>query len=434
MDPKEDCLIMREIYLDYNATTPTDPRVIEAVQRASAEYSSNPSSSTYESAFATLDAIEESRTHVANLLDVLPSEIFFMSGATEANNWIAASAAWSKAPRRQVVTTAIEHDSVLASLRLWEKRGRIELTVCPVESDGLLSVDRMLDSVRPHTVLVNVQAANNEVHTLQPLSQIGEALRNHPALFYADAAQILGKQPFCPRDLGVDIIGFSSHKLYGPKGVGGVWIDSKKPLASLQPLLVGGGQERGLRSGTYNTPAIVGFGEAARLCQIELALNIEPPRSIELRNRLLDVLLRTHPGAKLNGSPRRRLPGGLNVQLPDLDLAVLARGPKRLACSQSSACSSRASEPSHVLTALGLTPEEARNSLRLAVGRFTTEEDVDAALEILAAAKKGRTVCGVLCRAPDDQRSGGRRHGSGVAHAARSSCPGPKEECPSCLC
>lgn len=392
---------MREIYLDYNATTPVDPRATQAVSRALEREGANPSSHLYESAFSALDLVEEGRGHVAKLFGADPSEVFFMSGATEANNWIAASVAWSEQPVRHVITTAIEHECVLSSLHLWERRGRIEVTVCPVEANGIVSVDRVAEALRPETVLVSVQAANNEIHTLQPLAAIGELLKEHPAVFYSDAAQVVGKLPFAPRNLGLDIVGFSSHKFYGPKGVGGVWVSPKIPLYSLEPLLAGGGQERGLRSGTYNTPGIVGLGEAARLCRLDLDMRTEPAYSRDLRDRLLEGILELHPDARLNGDRERRLPGGISVQLPGLDLSALSNGPVRLACSQSSACASRASEPSHVLKAIGLTAQEARDSVRISVGRFTTADDVSDALDILKRATSGATVCGVLCRAPE---------------------------------
>lgn len=392
---------MKEIYLDFNATTPVDSRVAALMTRILAEEPGNASSSLYESAFSALDLVEEARGEIAALLGVHRSEIYLMSGATEANNWIAAAASWRSGSQGHVITTAIEHESVLSPLRLWERRGRIELTVCPVESNGIVSVGRIADALRPETVLVSVQAASNEIHTLQPLAEIASELEDHPALFYTDAAQIVGKLPFSPAEVGVDAIGMSSHKLYGPKGVGGVWLSPQIPPHSLEPLLIGGGQERGLRAGTYNTPGIVGFGEAARLCRLELEVGIEPEHSRTLRDRLLEGVLSRHPGAQVNGDLERRLPGGISVQLPGFDISALAQGPVRIACSQSSACASRSTGPSHVLNALGLTTEEARQTLRLSVGRFTSNADVDDALIALEAAATKSTVCGVLCGAPE---------------------------------
>jgi len=376
----------RPVYLDHQATTPCDPRVLEAMLPWFTERFGNPHSADHRMGREALDAVEEARGHIAALIGADPREIVLTSGATESNNLAikgaARFAAAQGSPRRRIVTVATEHRCVLESVADLAAEG-FEPVVLPVLADGLLDLDRLAAAVDDRTLLVSVMAVNNEIGVVQDLAAIAALARAAGALFHTDAAQGAGKIPLDVAAAGIDLASISGHKLCGPKGVGALYV-RRRPRARLAPLFSGGGQERGLRSGTLATPLVVGLGEACRIAARER--EAEAARIAALRERLWSGLARAIPGVALNGSATARIPGNLNVTFPAATAEALIRACPDLCVSTGSACSSAEVEPSHVLTALGLPAEAAARTLRLGLGRFTSEADVDYAVAALAAA------------------------------------------------
>ena len=376
----------RPVYLDNQATTPLDRRVLDEMLPWFGESFGNPHSTTHERGRAAARAVERARGQVAALVGARPREIVFTSGATESNNLAIKGAARFEKRRRggrdKVVTVATEHKCVIESVKEIAGEG-FETVLLPVEPNGLVDPDLLARTVDERTVLVSVMAANNEIGVLQPLARIGALARRRGALFHTDAAQAAGKVPLDIEADAVDLLSLSGHKLYGPAGVGALYV-RRRPRARVEPLISGGGQERALRSGTVPTPLAVGFGEA---CALALAAMEEEARgTAALRDRLYRGLRARVPGLALNGDAERRLPGNLNLAIDGIDaMALIARVPE-LAFSTGSACTSAAVEPSYVLRALGLAPERAASSVRLSIGRFTSESDVDLAIDRLAAA------------------------------------------------
>lgn len=373
----------RSIYLDNQATTPCDPRVLALMLPWFTERFGNPHSAEHRMGQDAEAAVEAARAEVAALIGAEPREIVLTSGATEANN-IAIKGAARHArrtgdPRRRVITVATEHKCVLESVADTAEDG-FEPVVLPVEPDGRLNPDVLRAALAEPTLLVSVMAVNNETGVVQDIAGLGAMAREAGALFHTDAAQAAGKIAI---DVGgIDLLSLSGHKLYGPKGVGALYV-RRRPRVRLAPLFSGGGQERGLRSGTLPTPLVVGLGEACRLARLEK--DEEAARLTELRDRLLAGLRSRMPDIRVNGSWRHRVPGNLNVtfSVPALDLMQAVPD---LCVSTGSACSSAAVEPSYVLRALGLTDAAAARTLRLGLGRFTSAADVDYAVEALTAA------------------------------------------------
>ncbi len=373
----------RPVYLDNQATTPCDPRVLALMLPWFTERYGNPHSAEHRMGQDAEAAVEAARAEVASLIGAEPREVVLTSGATEANN-IAIKGAARHArrmgdPRRRVITVATEHKCVLESVADTAEDG-FEPVVLPVEPDGRLDPAVLRAALAEPTLLVSVMTVNNETGVIQDIAALAAMAREAGALFHTDAAQGVGKMPI---DVGgIDLLSLSGHKLYGPKGVGALYV-RRRPRVRLAPLFSGGGQERGLRSGTLPTPLVVGLGEACRLARLEM--DGEAACLAGLRDRLLAGLRRHMPDIRVNGSLRHRIPGNLNITLP-VPALDLMRAVPNLCVSTGSACSSAAVEPSYVLRALGLTDAAAARTLRLGLGRFTSAADVDYAVEALTAA------------------------------------------------
>ncbi len=373
----------RPVYLDNQATTPCDPRVLAVMLPWFTERFGNPHSADHQMGQDAEMAVEAARAEVAALIGAEAREIVLTSGATEANN-IAIKGAARHArrmgdARRRVITVATEHKCVLESVADTAEDG-FEPVVLPVEPDGRLDPDTLRRALAEPTLLVSVMAVNNETGVIQDIAALAAIAREAGALFHTDAAQAVGKIPVDVA--GIDLLSLSGHKLYGPKGVGALFV-RRRPRVRLAPLFSGGGQERGLRSGTLPTPLVVGLGEACRLARLEMGA--EAARLAGLRDRLLAGLRRHMPELQVNGSMRHRIPGNLNATFPVAALELMRAVPE-LCVSTGSACSSAAVEPSYVLRALGLTDAAAARTLRLGLGRFTSAADVDYAAEALSAA------------------------------------------------
>ena len=378
----------RPVYLDNQATTPCDPRVVAAMLPWFTERFGNPHSAEHAMGQEAEEAVEQARAHVAALIGAEPREIILTSGATEANN-IAIKGAARHAlrtgdPRRRIVTVATEHKCVLESVADLAAEG-FEPVFLPVRSDGLLDPDALRAALAVPTLLVSIMAVNNETGVVQDLATLARIAREAGALVHSDAAQAAGKIALDVAGLGLDLVSVSAHKLYGPKGVGALYV-RRRPRVRLAPLFSGGGQERGLRSGTLPTPLIVGFGEACRIAADEMAAEAE--RIASLRDRFLAAL----SGIRINGSMTARIPGNLNLTFPRATAAALMAACPDLCVSTGSACSSATIEPSYVLRALGLSDAEAARSLRLGIGRFTSAADIDFAARALAAAQHSEMI------------------------------------------
>jgi cysteine desulfurase len=372
------------IYLDNHATTRVDPRVVEAMLPWFTERYGNPSSKGHRFGWEAEEAVEAARAEVARLITAEPREIVFTSGATESDNLAIRGVLLHPRVRgKHLVTTAIEHDAVLGPAAALARQG-VEVTVLPVPPSGLVEVDRVAAAIRPDTALVSVMAANNEIGTIQPVGEIGRIARERGALMHSDAAQALGKIPLDVAALGVDLMSLSAHKVHGPKGVGALYIKRRGARVRIEPLVHGGGQEGGLRSGTLNVPGIVGFGRACAIAEAEMAA--EATRLGALRDRLLARLQSGIDGVRVNGALAPRLPGNLNLAFPGVDGAALLVALKDIAVSSGAACKTGTNEPSHVLRAIGLGDELALSSLRFGIGRFNTEDEIDAVAAAVTAA------------------------------------------------
>lgn len=373
------------IYLDYQATTPTDPRVVEAMLPWFTEQFGNPHSDAHAYGWQAEEAVEKARGEVAASLNADAREIVFTSGATESNNLAIKGAARFRRThegRSGVVTLATEHKCVLESARALARDG-FEVTILPVRSDGLVDLERLRAALSERTAVVSVMAVNNEIGVIQPLVAIAEQVRAVGAWLHVDAAQAVGKIPLDVGTAGIDLLSLSGHKLYGPKGVGALYV-RRRPRVRLEPLFDGGGQERGLRSGTLPTPLCVGLGTACRLALDEMAE--EAARLSGLRQVFLETIETKLGPVAINGSLEARVVGNLNLHFPDAPADKVMEAARGLAVSTGSACSSAAIEPSYVLQALGLRDEEAACSLRIGFGRMTTTEEAMQGAELLAAA------------------------------------------------
>ncbi|WOD41320.1 cysteine desulfurase family protein [Nodosilinea sp. E11] len=368
-------MVQRPIYLDCHATTPVDPRVLEAMLPFFSDHFGNPASLTHVYGWEAEAAIGRSRETIAAAINASPEEIVFTSGATEANNLAIkgiAEACFSRG--RHIITVQTEHSAVLDPCRYLESLG-FEVTYLPVRPDGLLDLETLEKAYRDDTVLVSVMAANNEIGVLQPLAEIGAQCRDRQVFFHSDAAQAIGKIPLDVQAMQIDLLSLTAHKVYGPKGTGALYV-RRRPRVPLAAQLHGGGHERGLRSGTLYSPQIVGFAKAVELGLAELGA--ESDRLIDLRQRLWQGL-QPLGGLHLNGHATQRLPGNLNLSIDGVDGQALLLGLRSLvALSSGSACSTASTAPSPVLTALGRTDALAYASLRFGLGRFTTAAEIDA--------------------------------------------------------
>ncbi|HEY7310494.1 MAG TPA: IscS subfamily cysteine desulfurase [Gemmataceae bacterium] len=366
---------MARIYLDNNATTRTDPRVVEAILPYFTERYGNAASLTHEFGREADEAVEQARGQVAQLIGAHPRDLVFTSGATESNNLaLKGVAAMYRTKGDHLVTTAIEHKAVLDPIRRLGREGW-QVTILPVDAQGRVSVEQIAQTLTPRTVLVSVMAANNEIGTLQPIEAIGRFCKERGVLFHTDAAQAAGKVPLDVENMGVDLLSISAHKMYGPKGVGALYVRRREPRVRLEPQMDGGGQERGLRSGTSNVPAIVGFGMACELCRNEMS--DEASRLTALRERLRLGIQEQLSDVTLNGHPTERLPGNLNLSFAHVKGEALLMALRDVAVSSGSACTTASLEPSYVLKALGLDDELAYGSIRFGLGRFNTAEEVE---------------------------------------------------------
>ena len=367
------------IYMDGQATTPVDQRVIEAMLPYFTQYPGNPASSGHRYGWEAEAAIEQARETLAAAIHATPGNLIFTSGATEANNLAIKGVAEAYLHRgRHLVTVQTEHNAVLAPCQYLETLG-FEVTYLPVPSSGILEAATVEQALRSDTILVSVMAANNEIGVLQPLAEIGAICRSHQVLFHTDAAQAIAKIPLDVGAMAIDLMSLTAHKVYGPKGVGALYVGRRHPRVQLAPQLHGGGQEQGWRSGTLATPQIVGFAKAVEL---ELAAQpAEGQRLLKLRERLWQQLSPLG-GIHRNGDPTQSLPGCLNVSIEGVDGAkLLLEVQPYVAVSSGAACASKKPTPSHVLTALGLKPQLAKASLRFSIGRFNTEADIDRVAE-----------------------------------------------------
>ena len=388
------------IYLDNQSTTPLDPRVLAAMLPYFTEHFGNPHSSSHAYGRIAAEAVEAARTEVARLIHADPREIVFTSGATEANNLaIKGVAHFARAhppangpARDHVVTLPTEHKCVLEACAALEREG-FSVTYLPVEPGGLVNLDKLAATITDCTLLVTIMAAHNEIGVLQPLAEIGALCRSRGVLFHTDAAQAAGKIPLDVEAMKIDLLSISGHKVYGPKGVGALYV-RRRPRVRLLPLFDGGGQERGLRSGTLPTPLCVGLGKAASIAAAEMTQEAERLR--DMRERLRATIVRRIPGTTVNGDLEHRLPANLNFSFPGVTAPELIEACSSIAISTGSACTSADVEPSYVLRALGIPDEIANASIRVGLGRFNKPGDVDFAADALVAAvervHKGRQV------------------------------------------
>ncbi|HEY7498572.1 MAG TPA: IscS subfamily cysteine desulfurase [Vicinamibacterales bacterium] len=370
---------MPPVYLDFHATTPVDPRVVEAMLPYFSDHFGNPASRQHAFGWKAQEAVDQARTEIGSLIGASGAEIIFTSGATESNNLAIKGAAQCGQSRgNHIVTVKTEHKSVLDSFKALEKSGW-RVTWLGVDADGFIDLDELASAVTDTTVLVSVMAANNEIGVLQPLAKIGAIASAAGALFHTDAAQAAGKIPIDVHAMGIDLLSLTGHKYYGPKGAGALFIRRKKPRIELACQIDGGGHEQGLRSGTLNVPGIVGLGRAAAICRAEMAG--ESARLSALRNRLLDGLRAGLDGVRVNGSLSSRLPHNLHVTFERVEGEALLMALGDLAVSTGSACSSGSQAPSHVLEAIGAVGENGGASIRFGLGRTTTDADVDFAID-----------------------------------------------------
>ena len=369
---------MNRIYLDYAATTPTHPEVVKAMLPYFSNAFGNPST-LYSYGQEAKKAVEEARSKIARLINAHSEEIVFTSGGTEADNFAIKGAAYANEHKgNHIITTLIEHHAVIEPCRFLEERGFVVTYLTP-DREGLVEPQDVASAITDKTVLISIVHANNEVGTIEPISEIGKLARERGIIFHTDAVQTVGHIPVDVDELGVDLLSISAHKLYGPKGIGALYI---RKGTRLTPFIHGGAQEKGQRAGTENTPGIVGFGKAMEIALKEITP--EAQRLTRLRDRLIKGLLE-QPGVRLNGHPTKRLPNNVNVTIDSINgEQVLSKlESEGIYASAGSACSSGNPEPSHVLRALGLSAEQARSSLRFTLGRETTEDDIQRLLEVL---------------------------------------------------
>ncbi|XP_017286912.1 cysteine desulfurase, mitochondrial [Kryptolebias marmoratus] len=365
---------LRPLYMDFQATTPMDPRVLDAMLPYQVNYYGNPHSRTHAYGWESESAMEKARKQVADLIGADPREIIFTSGATESNNMaIKGVARFYKTKRGHVITTQTEHKCVLDSCRILEAEG-FDITYLPVQKNGLLDLELLEASIRPDTSLVSVMTVNNEIGVKQPIMEIGQICRSKGVFFHTDAAQAVGKIPISVSNCKVDLMSISGHKIYGPKGVGALYV-RRRPRVRLEPLQNGGGQERGLRSGTVPTPLVVGLGAACSVAQKEMEYDHQ--RVSMLANRLVQKIMSEIPEVIMNGDPEQRYPGCINLSFAYVEGESLLMALKDVALSSGSACTSASLEPSYVLRAIGTDEDLAHSSIRFGIGRFTTEEEVD---------------------------------------------------------
>ncbi|CAN1828021.1 Cysteine desulfurase, mitochondrial [Linum perenne] len=369
----------RPLYLDMQATSPVDPRVLDAMMPYSVSQYGNPHSRTHVYGWESEQAVETARSQIADLIGASPKEIIFTSGATESNNIsVKGVMKFYKEKKRHVITTQTEHKCVLDSCRHLQQEG-FDVTYLPVKADGLVDLEKLRAAIRPDTGLVSIMAVNNEIGVIQPMEEIGRICKEFNVPFHTDAAQALGKIPVDVNEWNVSLMSLSGHKIYGPKGIGALYM-RRRPRIRVDPQMNGGGQERGIRSGTVPTPLVVGMGAACELAKKEMAY--DEGRIKALQDRLLNGIRSKLDGIVVNGIEERRYAGNLNISFAYVEGESLLMGLKEVAVSSGSACTSASLEPSYVLRALGVDEDMAHTSIRFGIGRFTTEEEIDKAVEL----------------------------------------------------
>lgn len=372
--PQTDPNAGRPLYLDAQSTTTLDPRVLDAMMPYLTHYYGNPHSRTHTYGWESEEAMEKARLQVANLIGADPREIIFTSGATESNNIsVKGASRFYKSKKRHVITTQTEHKCVLDSCRALENEGW-DITYLPVETGGRISLSDLEAAMRPDTALVSVMFVNNEIGVIQPMKEIGALCRSRKIFFHTDAAQAIGKIPVDVNELNIDLMSVSGHKIYGPKGVGCLYV-RRRPRVRIEALMSGGGQERGMRSGTVPTPLVVGLGAACEIAQEEMAYDHE--RISRLSERLINSVTSRLTHIIKNGAPEYSYPGCVNLSFAFVEGESLLMALKDIALSSGSACTSASLEPSYVLRAIGAEEDLAHSSIRFGIGRFTTEEEVD---------------------------------------------------------
>lgn len=370
---------MKKVYFDYAATTPVDPKVVKAMIPFFTKKFGN-TMSLHDIGCIANDAVEKSRKIIASAIHAKSDEIIFTASATESNNLALKGIAWvNKRKGNHIIISAIEHDCVQESAH-WLSTQGFEISIAPVDSNGIIRLNKLKNLIKKTTILVSVIHASNEIGTIQDITAIGKLCRERNVFFHTDASQSFGKIPIDVSAMNIDLLTGSSHKMYGPKGAAFLY---RKTYVPLTPLLHGGGHEKGLRSSTLNVPAIVGFGKAVELCLADMKQ--EQNRLTKIRDYIIDRVLKTIQGSKLNGHPTKRLANNINISFPYVEGESLILGLNELgiACSTGSACSSKNLEPSHVLMAIGLPPQIAHGSLRITLGRWTTNKEVDYLLQVL---------------------------------------------------
>lgn len=374
----------RKIYLDNNATTPCDPRVVEAMLPYFFEHPGNAASRSHPFGWEAEDAVDKARKQIADLIHADEKEIIFTSGATESDN-LALKGVFEMYNRKgnHIITATTEHKAVLDSCKTLEKKGA-EVTYLKVNSEGLINLEELEAAILPNTILVSIMWANNETGVIQPIAEIGKICAKHGILFMSDATQAVGKIPVNPRECGVHLMAFTAHKMYGPKGVGALYVSRKDPRVKVTAQMDGGGHERGMRSGTLNVPGIVGFGAAAEIAMNEMSQ--DAARLSKLRDKLEEGFKSRLEEVYINGNLQHRMPHVTNISFKHVEgEGLMMTFNQQIALSSGSACTSASLEPSYVLVALGLGDDLAHSSLRFSLGRFTTEEDIDLAIDAISA-------------------------------------------------
>lgn len=367
------------IYMDHNATTPMDPRVLEAMMPYFTKVYGNAASRSHQYGWEAEEAVEKARQQIADLIGCTTKEIVFTSGATESDNLALMGIAEMYASKgNHIITLPTEHKAIIDTCKYLERHGK-EVTYLSVDEFGMVDLDALRNAIKDTTILVSIMMANNEIGTIQPVAEIGKICREKGVIFHTDATQGVGKIPVDVNAMNIDLMSFTAHKMYGPKGVGALYVRKKSPRVKLSEQMHGGGHERGMRSGTLNVPGIVGFGKACEISMNEM--EEESKRLIYLRDKMINTFLTRVKYSYLNGHPTERLPHNVNVSFEYVEGEGLMMGIKDLAVSSGSACTSATLEPSYVLKALGRGDELAHSSIRYGLGRFTTEEEVDFAIE-----------------------------------------------------
>ncbi|MCA9461229.1 MAG: IscS subfamily cysteine desulfurase [Nitrospira sp.] len=363
------------IYLDNHSTTPCDPRVVEVMLPYFTEKYGNSASRNHSFGWEAEEGVEHARKQIAQLIHADPKEIIFTSGATESDNLaLKGIVEMYREKGDHIITSSTEHRAVIDTAKFLEKKG-ISVTFLPVDKLGRVNPDDVRNAITEKTILISVMLANNEIGTINPVSEIGKVAKEKGIIFHCDATQGVGKIPVNVQEMGIDLMSFSAHKIYGPKGIGALYVRRKGPRVRLEPMIHGGGHERGMRSGTLAVPLIVGFGKACELCEQEMP--IESVRMAKMRDRLQEGIMGAMEEVYLNGHPTERLPGNLNISFAYVEGEALLMGVKEIALSSGSACTSATLEPSYVLRALGVGSDLAHSSIRFGLGRFNTDEEIE---------------------------------------------------------